>query len=226
MLAVVAVVVVLTTRGRGGFDDTADSDKPSTTTAASTTAPTTNATAPTTAATTTTPATTSAAPSASPTPAVLGEPAGLLCRDLHARGHSYADAVVYWEHHGRPIVMDASGIDLPCLTVYPEVEVAAVWGEEKVNPRCPDAAALEAAFRQSDLSEAIVLGDGFVDIECAGTWGRALTTPGRMMVDQAEVYFRVACCPPAPRFVTGGTGIDCRDFIRPTERAYGEFCTV
>jgi hypothetical protein len=54
-------------------------------------------------------------------------PTGLYCRDLHARGYSYGDAVRYWEREGRPARMDASGNGIPCQTVYPAAEIEAHW---------------------------------------------------------------------------------------------------
>lgn len=59
---------------------------------------------------------------------VLDEPPGQLCRDLSAKGYTYAEAVSYWEHHGRPSRMDASGTGIPCQTVYPRSDVEARWG--------------------------------------------------------------------------------------------------
>jgi len=53
---------------------------------------------------------------------------GLFCRDLHARGFSYAEAAAYWESEGRPTRMDASNNGIPCQTVYPRSEVEAYWG--------------------------------------------------------------------------------------------------
>ncbi len=63
----------------------------------------------------------------SPDPAVLSEPAGLFCRDLSDRGYSYADAVAYWEYHGRPGRMDVGYDGVPCTTVYPADEVNAYY---------------------------------------------------------------------------------------------------
>jgi hypothetical protein len=42
---------------------------------------------------------------------------GLFCRDVHALGGSYADAVAYWTSEGRPARMDATGDGIPCTTV-------------------------------------------------------------------------------------------------------------
>jgi hypothetical protein len=52
---------------------------------------------------------------------------GYFCRDLHALGYSYADAVWYWDLEGQPARMDASGTGIPCQTVYPSREVAVYW---------------------------------------------------------------------------------------------------
>lgn len=82
--------------------------------------------------TSTAPPTTDVAPSvpttATPSP-VLAEPAGLLCRDLNAKGYSYEEAMIYWEHHGKPENMDASGMGIPCQSVYDRSDVIAYWGE-------------------------------------------------------------------------------------------------
>jgi len=54
-------------------------------------------------------------------------PSGLLCRDLRARGLSYADAVTYWWTEGAPDRMDADLNGIPCETVYPVADVNAYW---------------------------------------------------------------------------------------------------
>ncbi len=54
-------------------------------------------------------------------------PSGLFCRDLRARGFSYADAVAYWNLEGQPSRMVAR--DLPCETVYPTADVVAYWNQ-------------------------------------------------------------------------------------------------
>lgn len=54
-------------------------------------------------------------------------PSGLYCRDLRARGFSYADAVAYWNLEGQPSRMVAQ--TLPCQTVYPASDVTAYWGQ-------------------------------------------------------------------------------------------------
>ena len=59
-------------------------------------------------------------------------PQGLYCRDLYARGASYADAVAYWFSEGAPDRMDADLNGIPCETVYSWSEVAAYWGVYQV----------------------------------------------------------------------------------------------
>ena len=54
-------------------------------------------------------------------------PAGLYCRDLHARGLTYSDAVAYWWAEGLPDRMDADLNGIPCETVYPADDVAGFW---------------------------------------------------------------------------------------------------
>ena len=63
-----------------------------------------------------------------PVPGSSALPSGLFCRDLDARGLSYAQAVAYWLAEGRPTRMDASNNGIPCQTVYPRPEVEAYWG--------------------------------------------------------------------------------------------------
>ena len=58
-------------------------------------------------------------------PALL--PAGLLCRDLHAAGYSYAAAVTYWRREGQPDRMDTEKNGIPCETVYPLGEVQGIF---------------------------------------------------------------------------------------------------
>lgn len=55
-------------------------------------------------------------------------PAGLLCRDLLARGLNYNDAVSYWFEEGAPDRMDADHNGIPCGTVYPSYVVDTYWG--------------------------------------------------------------------------------------------------
>jgi hypothetical protein len=56
-----------------------------------------------------------------------GLPAGLLCRDLFARGVSYPEAVTYWWDDGAPDRMDADLNGIPCETVYPRSDIDAFW---------------------------------------------------------------------------------------------------
>lgn len=55
-------------------------------------------------------------------------PAGLLCKDVKARGHSYSAAVRYWELEGMPDRMDKDRNGVPCETVYPRSDVRARYG--------------------------------------------------------------------------------------------------
>ncbi|MEU4184072.1 excalibur calcium-binding domain-containing protein [Micrococcus luteus] len=52
---------------------------------------------------------------------------GLLCRDLAARGATYAQAVGYWWYYGMPERMDADKNGIPCETVYSAATVYAFW---------------------------------------------------------------------------------------------------
>ncbi|MEV0803138.1 hypothetical protein AB0I34_35995 [Kribbella sp. NPDC050281] len=52
---------------------------------------------------------------------------GLLCRDLAARGATYAQAVAYWWYYDRPLRMDADKNGIPCETVYSAATVNAFW---------------------------------------------------------------------------------------------------
>ncbi|MFG1907257.1 hypothetical protein [Kribbella sp. NPDC048928] len=52
---------------------------------------------------------------------------GLFCRDLAARGASYAEAVRYWWYYGMPDRMDADKNGIPCETVYSPGAVNAFW---------------------------------------------------------------------------------------------------
>ena len=56
-------------------------------------------------------------------------PSGLFCRDLHAAGYPYWDAVRYWELEGQPARMDATGDGFPCTTVYAWNDVRDYWGQ-------------------------------------------------------------------------------------------------
>jgi len=53
--------------------------------------------------------------------------AGLFCRDLAARGATYAQAVAYWWYYDRPQRMDADKNGIPCETVYSAATVNAFW---------------------------------------------------------------------------------------------------
>jgi hypothetical protein len=52
---------------------------------------------------------------------------GLLCRDLAARGATYAQTVAYWWFYDRPARMDADKNGIPCETVYSVATVNAFW---------------------------------------------------------------------------------------------------
>lgn len=54
-------------------------------------------------------------------------PPGLFCRDLYARGVSYADAVAYWWEEGAPDRMDVELNGIPCETVYSSYEINSYW---------------------------------------------------------------------------------------------------
>ena len=54
-------------------------------------------------------------------------PPGLFCRDLYARGVSYADAVAYWWEEGAPDRMDVELNGIPCETVYSSYEINNYW---------------------------------------------------------------------------------------------------
>jgi len=51
----------------------------------------------------------------------------LFCRDLYARGVSYADAVAYWWEEGAPDRMDVELNGIPCETVYSSYEINNYW---------------------------------------------------------------------------------------------------
>ena len=53
--------------------------------------------------------------------------AGLFCRDLVARGATYAQAVFYWYNNGMPDRMDADKNGVPCETVYAPAIVESFW---------------------------------------------------------------------------------------------------
>ncbi|MGW7681201.1 hypothetical protein ACWGID_10705 [Kribbella sp. NPDC054772] len=58
---------------------------------------------------------------------VVNWQAGMYCRDLVARGASYAEAVRYWWYYGMPARMDADKNGIPCETVYSSAAVNAFW---------------------------------------------------------------------------------------------------
>ena len=45
-------------------------------------------------------------------------PSGLFCRDLHAMGYNWNQAITYWNYWGQPDRMDADLNGIPCETVY------------------------------------------------------------------------------------------------------------
>ena len=115
--------------------------------------------------------TTTAATSA--LPPVTDLPAGLLCKDLAAKGRTYQDAVAYWRAHGQPGNMDADGNGIPCETVYPRGDVVAVWGETPTTPTSVapagngpcTVAAMQAAWRSKSpgadrIFDTVALCDG------------------------------------------------------------------
>jgi hypothetical protein len=61
---------------------------------------------------------------------------GLFCKDLAARGYSYAQSVEYWDAQDQPDRMDADANGTPCETVYSAAEVAAYYS--KVPAARPD----------------------------------------------------------------------------------------
>ena len=65
---------------------------------------------------------------------VLGEPAGLYCRDLKGRSYSYTAAFDYWRAHGEPDQMDADRNGIPCETVFTRSDVTAYWGLQPSSP--------------------------------------------------------------------------------------------
>ena len=130
-LVVVGIVALVLSRNDGD-DATATSTIAAPTTTTTTTAATTTSLATTTSTSTTVATTTTAAPTTTP-PAtgpgdVIGQPAGLFCRDLKAKGYSYSAAVDYWRFNGQPDRMDADKNGIPCETVYPRSNVIAYWG--------------------------------------------------------------------------------------------------
>lgn len=156
-------------------------------------------------------------------PGVLGEPAGLFCRDLDANGYSYAEAVTYWEHHGRPSHMDASGMGIPCRTVYPSDVVEAHWGSDALTSACPDAAVLLSAFVEAHPENAAYTA-GLRDIRCTGSWVFAIIEPN-VPSDPGAAIFRTDSG--APSLVTYGSGMDpawcVEEFGMPADVA-NQFC--
>jgi hypothetical protein len=73
------------------------------------------------------PSTSASPPRAPARTAIADLPSGLFCRDLHARGYTYPEAVWYWDRTGRPSRMDASNNGIPCQTVYPASAVDSYW---------------------------------------------------------------------------------------------------
>jgi hypothetical protein len=45
-------------------------------------------------------------------------PSGLFCRDLHAMGYNWNQAITYWNYWGQPDRMDSDLNGIPCETVY------------------------------------------------------------------------------------------------------------
>ncbi len=138
MFRVAATIAFATVVLMGCTTDTSDTTgpdtTPSTTSTVTTQAPTITATTTTLAQSTTTSApsttTTKAAPTTTSTtlPTVDQVETGLFCRDLHAFGYSYVDAVAYWVREGSPERMDADRNGIPCETVYPADDVTGFWG--------------------------------------------------------------------------------------------------
>lgn len=125
VVGLVVLAVLLTRSTKSNETGTVSQDTPptSTTTSVETTETSTSSTAPATASTSITTVPTSAPP--------LGDvrtlPAGLLCRDLKAKGYSYSAAVDYWRVHGQPNQMDADKNGIPCETVYPRSDIVSYW---------------------------------------------------------------------------------------------------
>lgn len=135
---VVVGLVALVAMARSGDDDPASSTSTSTTAATTTTTAPTTTTSSTTTSTSTTTTTTAPPPTTAGGPGdVRNQPAGLLCRDLAAKGYSYSAAVDYWRFNGQPDRMDADKNGIPCETVYPRSDVIAYWGTTE-NPDYQD----------------------------------------------------------------------------------------
>lgn len=60
-------------------------------------------------------------------PTDLDRTAGQFCRDLSAAGVPLEEAVAYWLLEGAPARMDADGNGIPCETVYPPEDFAALF---------------------------------------------------------------------------------------------------
>jgi hypothetical protein len=59
---------------------------------------------------------------------LVGDPSGLLCRDLAGRGAGFGEAVAYWVREGAPERMDEDGNGIPCETVYDATEITGfIW---------------------------------------------------------------------------------------------------
>jgi hypothetical protein len=77
---------------------------------------------------------------------------------------------------------------------------------------CPDALTLKTAFQaNASISKAIVLGNGFVDIKCAGGFAIAQATPTN--VDAARVLFKYDQASSGWTAITAGTGFACTDYM-------------
>jgi ligand-binding sensor domain-containing protein len=60
-------------------------------------------------------------------PADLDRTSGRFCRDLSAAGVPLQEAIAYWLLEGAPARMDADGNGIPCETVYPPEDFAALF---------------------------------------------------------------------------------------------------
>ena len=188
VVAVVLLALLLAGLVGGDDDDTepvAGQDEITTTTRLTTTtttrppSTTTTVTTTTTAAPTTTPPNTTAPPS-------TGLPAGLYCRDLKARGLSYAAAVDYWYRQGEPSRMDADGNGVPCETVYPASEIEAYWGYQWEPPAGGDDAA--TAIR---LVEDALYGCGYAPALETSTDGQPDENGRYLVLANADVGYDV-----------------------------------
>jgi hypothetical protein len=116
---------------------------------------------------------TSATTTTTTVPDVSSLPAGLLCRDLEARGVGYPEAVDYWRQHGQPPNLDADGNGIPCETVYPASDVAAIWGSVPTTT-APVLGSGGPCDQSSLLAVFLALGGGeyqTVDVSsCNGRW--------------------------------------------------------